>query len=111
MARKHFDEYLTTITKQYMDLQETLKEMTVESETGMIEPERLDQLKMTIAPIKNSFDNLMYVKYLLDMPTRKSKHNKYNNVNKKVIENTKSVCKESVVKRNEEVLANLSNCI
>ena len=111
MARKHFDEYLKTITKQYMELQDTLKEMSVECEKGMIEPERLEQLKMTIAPVKNSFDTLVYIKYLLDMPTRKSKHTKYNHTNKKIIEDTKHVSKDKVIQKNSEVIASLSNCI
>lgn len=111
MARKHFDEYLNTITKQYRDLQETLSEMTVESESGMIEPERIDQLKATIQPIKNSFDTLIYIKYLLDMPNRKSKQKNYDSANKYIKEYTKSVCMEKVYETNKHVLENLSNCI
>lgn len=111
MARKHFDEYLSIITQQYISLNETLKDISKEVDEGMIEPERLEQLKATIAPVKNSFDTLTYIKYLLDKPTRSSKHKGYNNRNKKVIQQTKNVTKDVVVQRNKEVIDNLSNCI
>lgn len=111
MSRKHFEEYLSVITKQYRDLQETLSEMSVEADKGMIEPERIEQLKVTIAPVKNSFDTLLYIKYLLDKPTRKSKHQKYDKANKKVIQVTSNVSKNKVLERNNEVIATLTNCI
>lgn len=111
MARKHFDEYLSMVTHQYIQLNETLKDMSTEVEDGMIEPERLEQLKSTIAPVKQSFDTLNYIKYLLDKPTRSAKHKRYDGHNKKVIEATKDATMDKVVARNNEVIGNLSNCI
>ena len=111
MARKHFEEYLSVITQQYISLNETLQDMSKEVDDGMIEPERLDQLKATIAPVKQSFDTLTYIKYLLDKPTRTAKHKSYNNRNKKVIKQTQHVTQDVVVKRNKEIIDNLSNCI
>lgn len=111
MARKHFDDYLNTITKQYIQLNETLKDLSEEVDNNMIEPERLEQLKATIAPVKQSFDTLTYIKYLLDKPTRKSKEQGYNRMNKKVIDSTKHVDRKVVEKRNDDIISNLSNCI
>ena len=111
MARKDFDEYLSMITKQYIELNEVLTDLSSELEQGMIEPERLEQLKATIAPVKNSFDTLTYIKYLLDKPTRKTKHQQYNKLNKKVIANTQHVNKDAVIQNNTKIINNLSNCI
>lgn len=111
MARKHFDEYLTKVTKQYLELNETLKDLSIEVENQMIEPERLDQLKSTIAPVKQSFDTLLYIKYLLDKPTRKHKHERYDKMNERLIRQTANASEEFVVEKNKKVLQNLSNCI
>ena len=111
MARKHFEEYLSTITAQYRDLQETLAEMSKEVDEGMIEPERIEQLKATIAPVKNSFDTLLYIKYLLDKPVKPAKHKKYDRTNQKVINSTLHVSKATVVENNNKVIASLTNCI
>ena len=111
MARKHFEEYLSTITKQYRDLQETLAEMSKEVNEGMIEPERIEQLKTTIAPVKNSFDTLLYIKYLLDKPVRPNKHKRYDKANQKVLDATAHVSKTHVVENNNKVIASLTNCI
>lgn len=104
MARKHFDEYFQKISKQYNDLNSALQELSEEVNTGMYEPERLEQLKATIAPVKSSFETLNYIRYLLDKPTRKSKHTRYNRQNKKLIEQTKCVSMEEVVKNNQSVI-------
>ena len=111
MARKDFDEYLSVITRQYLELNDVLAEMSKEVSENIIEPERLEQLKATIAPVKQSFDTLNYIRYLLDKPTRKSKHEWYNKQNKSVIRSTQHVDKESTCKRNKEIIDNLSNCI
>lgn len=111
MARKHFDEYLSIVTQQYMQLNETLADMSKEFQQGMIEPERLDQIKATILPVKQSFDTLTYIKYLLDKPTRAAKHKGYNNRNKKVLKQVENVTQGKVIERNKEVINNLGNCI
>ena len=81
MAKKDFDEYYNKIFKQYNDLQVTLEDMSKEVSDGMIEPERLEALKNTIAPVATSFQTLSYIKYLLDIPTRKTKRKRYNTNN------------------------------
>ena len=88
MARKHFDDYYNKVYKQYKELQNALADMSAEVESGMMSPERLNQLKQTISPVKNSFESLSYIKYLLDMPTRKSKQDRYNKQQKKLLSNT-----------------------
>ncbi len=104
MARKDFDEYFYKISKQFNELNNALQELSEEVNSGMYEPERLEQLKATIAPVKSSFDTLNYIRYLLDKPTRKSKHARYNGQNKKVIERTKYLSMEEVVKNNQTVI-------
>lgn len=107
MARKDFDEYLTKVSKQYVELNSMLQELSEEVNNGMYEPERLDQLKATIAPVKQSFDTLNYIRYLLDKPTRKSKHAKYNRQCARVLASTQAVNQEAVLAKNASILESI----
>ncbi len=77
MSKKQFDEYFNNIYFQYLQLQRVLEDMSKEVEENIIPPERIEELKKTIQPVKSSYETLLYVKYLLDMPQRKSKVKKY----------------------------------
>lgn len=107
MARKDFDAYYLQLYKQYNDLKTNLAEMSQEVNEGMMPPERMEQLKATIQPIKNSFEMLSYVKYLLDKPTRKSKHEGYTKRSKKTLGVCGSNTAKDVIQRNQAVLESL----
>lgn len=107
MARKDFDQYYNQICSQYFELQEVMKDLSEEVSNGMIEPERIEQLKQTIVPVENNYRTLGYIKYLLDKPTRKSKHAKYNQMNKKLLKQCEGRTQEDLVKENNEVISHL----
>ncbi len=109
MSRKDFDLYFQQISKQYHDLNVALQDMSEEVNNGMLEPERLEGIKATILPVKNSYETLNYIRYLLDKPTRKSKHNRYNGQNKKVLNTCKDKTKELVLQENSRIINSLRN--
>lgn len=101
MAKHDFDVYYNKIFKQYNDLQVTLEDMSKQVSEGMIEPERLEALKGTIAPVVTSFQTLSYIKYLLDKPKRKAKIKRYNTI----------LLKRSGNNTGDKILANNLNII
>lgn len=109
MAKKHFDEYFNKIYNQYLQLQQVLEDMTKEVEQNIIAPERIEELKKTIQPVKTSYEILLYVKYLLNMPQKKSKIKKY-----KKQEYSKMKAESgynygpNVIKNNESTINNIS---
>lgn len=107
MSKKDFDEYYFTVFKQYIGLNESLKEISEEVNKGMMDPDRLEQLKQTIQPVKSSFETLSYIKYLLDKPTRKSKSKGYAKRSSKLITMSKNNKREDIIKRNDDVLHKL----
>lgn len=107
MARKDFDAYYLQLYKQYNELKNNLAEMSQEVNEGMIPPERMKQLTATIQPVKNSFEMLSYVKYLLDKPTRKSKHEGYVKRSKNILKMSGSNTADDVIQRNQTVLESL----
>ena len=72
MARRDFDAYYNKIASQLFELDRVFKDLSQEADAGMVEPERLEQVKKTIEPIKNSYQTLSYIKYLLDKIGRAS---------------------------------------
>lgn len=106
MAKKDFDEYYNKIFKQYNDLQVTLEDMSKEVSNGMIEPERLEALKNTIAPVATSFQTLSYIKYLLDIPTRKTKCKRYN-TNNYLLKRVGDCNGNTILSKNKEIIDNI----
>ena len=109
MARRDFDAYFQQVSKQYQQLSQALEEMSQEVAEGMFEPERLDNLKATILPVKNSYETLNYIRYLLDMPARKEKQGKYNKQQKKLLTSVKSKTRESVIAENRRIIDSLKH--
>lgn len=109
MARKDFDSYFMVVSKQYQELNKALEELSKEVEQGMFEPERLEQLKATILPVKNSYETLNYIRYLLDKPTRSSKHSKYDSQCKKQLKQCGSNTRDAIIQRNRAVLDSIRN--
>lgn len=109
MARKDFDEYYNKISSQLFELDKVFKELAAEADAGMVEPERLEQVKITIEPIKTSYHTLSYIKYLLDKPAKKSKHERYDKQNKKVLNSSKGYHSRDYIDKNSQILGGLRN--
>lgn len=107
MARKDFDKYYNQVCGQFFALNEVFDELSREVAQGMVEPERQKQLELTIAPIRNSYQTLSYIKYLLDKPTRKEKEPRYKRMNKKLLEISKGKHSSDILSENEKILKDL----
>ena len=89
-------------------MNEELKEFQKEVETGLIEPERLDNLKAVIEPLKNNYMTLSWIMYLLNKPQRDKKDKAYQKRTKKFTDSLdKNFDKESILKQNEEVIKSI----
>lgn len=109
MAKRDFDEYYNKVANQFFSLNEAFDELAKEVAEGMVEPERQEQLSRTIEPIKNSYQMLSYVKYLLDRPTKKSKQAKYKVRNKKLLVASEGKQSEDILATNRRILDKVCN--
>ena len=107
MSRKDFDEYYNKIYSQFYSLNEVFEDLSKEVAEGMVEPERQKQLELTIQPIRDSYQTLRYIKYLLDKPAKKSKEPRYKSMNRKLLEATKGYHDEDFINKNDEILKSL----
>lgn len=108
MSKEHVDDYFNQVVKQYHDMLLELKDFEEEAHKGLFPPERIDEIKKTIEPMKNNYEQISYIMYLFNKPTRKSKETSYERRNKKLLS---SIAKENTTKgalnRNDKVLAAL----
>ena len=107
MSKKHFDEYFCQVAAQYDSMKNMLKQFEELAASQMVEPERIENAKIAIQPIKSSYEMLAYVKYLLDMPNRQKKQKTYALNNKKKIEQIDYInTQQGIVDQNSNALNN-----
>ena len=109
MAVKHIREYYNQVCDQYMQMQDEIKDFQQEAEKGLIEPERLEQIKKTIEPLKNNYMTLSWIMYLLNKPQRESKEKAYEMRNKKFLKTLdKRFNQEGIIAENDEVIKKIN---
>jgi hypothetical protein len=100
MAKRHVEEYFNTVANQWLEMQNELNDFAEEARKGLFPPERLEEIKTTIQPIKTNYETLSYIMFLLNMPNRKAKETKY----VKSTEVSKNRSKDVVIAEGERVL-------
>ena len=108
MAVRHIKEYYEQVCSQYIQMNEELKDFQKEVENGLVEPERIENLKKMIEPLKNNYMTLSWIMYLLNQPQRDSKERPYQKRTKKFTESLdKKFNKDGILKQNEEVIKSI----
>lgn len=73
MAKRHVVEYFNKVADQYHDMLLEIKDFEEECNKGLVEPERFDEVKKILEPLKNNYMAWSYMMYLLNLPNRESK--------------------------------------
>lgn len=105
MAVKDVHDYYNKISSDYHELILTLKDMEEEYKNNLVSPETLKNLEKQIEPIKTNFRTISYIIFLLNKPTKKSKHERYKKQNKKLLEDCRTL--QEVQQENKTVLNNI----
>lgn len=105
MAKRHVDEYFNVVSNQYADMLAALREMEEESSKGLLDPDRIEQMKIIIEPLKTNFMRISYIMYLLNKPNRERKSRRYEEQNKRLLQKIgKEHTLEAVEFENDEVI-------
>lgn len=104
MANRHVIEYFNKVADQYHDMLSEIRDFEEECRKGLIEPERLDEVKKIIEPLKNNYMTWSYVMYLLNLPNRERKVKAYKRRNARLI----SKYNNTDLQENEDVLKRLN---
>lgn len=83
MGVKHVKDYYDQIGNDYHEMIQTLKDMEEECNNGLVSPERVEQLKKMLEPIKTNYARISYIMFLLNMPNKKEKQRWYAKQNSK----------------------------
>lgn len=110
MSVRDIKLYYDEICQQYQDMLNEIHDFEIECEKGLIEPERLDNIKQTIQPLLNNYQTLSYIMFLLNKPVRKSSQKRYLGQNKKFLKQIdKQFTKEGLEAQNQAVISKLKD--
>ena len=105
MSKKHVEEYYEVISNQYIEMLNSLKDMENECIKGLLDPDKLEQIKKLIEPLKENYMRISYIMFLLNKPNRKAKEKRYEQQNKKLLNNfSKKDTLENIKKENKEII-------
>lgn len=108
MSVKAVKKYYEEVSQQYHEMLENIQEVEKEAMEGMVEPERIERLQSQIAPIKQNYERVSYIMFLLNQPQRKSKQPAYRIRNKKFLKQFDSKNSlEAVIEENNEALKSI----
>ena len=105
MAKRHVIDYYNKVADQFSQLLLELKSFEEEANKGLFPPERLDEIKKIIQPLKSNYETLSYIIFLLNMPNRKSKESKY----RKQIKLHNVISDKQVLDQNAQVINKLKS--
>ena len=105
MAKRHVEEYYDQVCNQWLAMQNELNDFAEEARKGLFPPEKLEDIKKSIQPLKTNYETLSYIMFLLNMPNRKKKERKYITSTKVNEERSK----DKVLAEGTAVLNNLKN--
>ena len=78
MSVKHIKEYYQQVCDQCNEMIQNLKDLEEYAQTNILEPEKIDKYKEVLQPIKDNYQTLSYIIFLLNQPNKKEKQKKYN---------------------------------
>lgn len=109
MAIKDVKECYYQMQAQYLEMKEDLADFEKALQDGFITEDRLEAAKADVAAVKNNYDRLSYIMYLLEMPNRPKKKVEYTKANKKIVRYFKeqNATTEQMKQENQSALAHL----
>ena len=111
MAKKHVMNYYYTVQNQYLKMKNMLDLFEKQVKEGKGSLETLDAVKETTGRLKENFDRIAYIMYLLNIPAKKKKSNRYDKQNKELKDYLETSDLNHIKDENENVLVQLSEMI
>ena len=111
MARRHVIKYYNEVQDQYIEMLHQADEFEKALKGGFITQEQITQYKDIVAKLKENYERLSYIMFLLNMPNKKSKEARYKKQNKNIVNYLKDSSEDFVLKEDEDVLLKLRQFI
>jgi hypothetical protein len=85
MAVKDVKEYYYKMLAQYLEIKNDLADFEEALKNGFITEDQMQAAIEEVNALQLNYDRLTYIMYLLELPNRRSKHERHNKANKKVL--------------------------
>ena len=105
MSVKDVKNYYDEVCNQYHDFLTELRDFEDLCSKGMVAPETIEMAKKAIEPLKDNWQKLNYIMFLLNKPNKKAKLDRFKNQSKNLLKN--SITDSEVYKQNEQAISNL----
>ena len=110
MSKEHVDAYYKEVCQNYIEMNEAIKDMEDECNRGLVDTDKLEEMKKMVEPLKNNYMTLSYIMFLFNKPKRKKKEKKYIQQNKKLLSNIpEKNTKEGIIQENKQVISSIKD--
>ena len=86
MAVRDVKEYYFKMLAQYVEMKNDLADFEQALKDGFITEDQMQAAIEEVNALQLNYDRLTYIMYLLELPNRRSKHERHNKANKKLVE-------------------------
>ena len=105
MAKRHVVRYFIELENEYLEMQNTLNELQKLAQEGKVEESSFLEVKEEVEKIKQNYDRVAYIIYLLNKPNRKDKED--NDYDKSWYQYLKTSSKEVILDETRDALSHL----
>ena len=113
MAFKHVKKYYKQVQDQYLEMLDNVKDIDDAYKEGVMSKEQFDQAAQLLAQMKQNYDRLNYIIYLMYKPSRKEKSKCYDKQNKKINEYIRKnkATEDDIISENTNLLQDMKSIL
>lgn len=111
MAKRHVIRYFLELENQFIEMQETVKELQQLASDGKVEESTYLNAKEDMELIKQNYERIAYIIFLLNKPNRKEKDKYDEKVNESWYKLLKTSSKEAIVDETKDALAHFKKIV
>lgn len=110
MAKRHLIQYYIELESNYSQMLEDINDLEKSYKNGNMNYDRYSQLRDALTPdveaLKEEYERLSYIMFLLNIPNRVKKEDKYKKENQTYFAYLDKYSKEKLVDNSKDVLKN-----
>lgn len=111
MAKKDVNRFYLEQQQVYLEMLEDLKDVEKAYENGSLEEEMFFKMKADVDKLKDNYDRLSFIMFLLNEPQRKEKKEAYLKKNQKYYDYLKCASKESIIDESKDALIDFKKLV
>ena len=109
MAKRHVVQYFLELENEYVEMQDTLKELQQLAHDGKLEESAYLETKKEVELIKTNYERVAYILFLLNKPNRKDKDE--DKIAQSWYDYLKTSSKEAIVDETKDALKHIKEII